>query len=645
MSKYKELFSPITVGGVRIKNRIMMSAMDTNYGNADGSMSERLHAYLVERARGGVGLITIEAASVSYPEGRIGAYSVQMADRNQTARWIDTVRAIHAFGAKVLIQLHHGGMQAVPAFSGGAENVCASDYDFYGVFHGREMTLQEIEKVKNDFIQAAVNARMTGADGIEIHAAHQYLINTFLSPLVNRRTDAYGGTLENRGRLLREIVEGIREACPRPFIVGVRLAVQDYAPNGQTIEEGAYFAKMCEDAGADMINATTGFSYLPGYVIETQFQPEGHRLYLGKAMKEAVSIPVAVVGKLRTASVCNDAIRDKMTDIVALGRQLICDPAWPNKNLFGKEDSIRPCLSCNAGCVNGYSTSSVQCVLNPYVSREQYTREETVEKSNTPKKITVIGGGVAGMQFAVIAKKRGHDVTIIEREDALGGQMNLAAVPPHKMDVAKARDWFISEVKRQNIPVRLGHQYSAEELAAMGSDLYVVATGAKQRVPSIPGIENAEGTWKVLDGAVEVKPGMHVTMIGGGAVSCETAEMLIEKGCTVTVLEVLPELMRGCDESHKILINMELQQSGRFTSYCSAQVEYIAKNEVTFTVNGESQSLKSDLILYSTGNCPQTEVYEKLIDLDCETYLIGDAGAPGDLRTSTRSAYELAYSL
>lgn len=309
MSKLSILNTPIRVGGIPIKNRIVMPPMDTNYDNRDGTLSRKQYAYYTERARGGVGLIVTEAVAVSYPRGLISERQLNFKSPNSTPEFHDLTDSVHGFGGKIIPQLHHGGFMAVPAYNANEQSVSASDF-----MGARAMTTEEVKAVIADFINAALIARDGGFDGVEIHASHMYLINQFLSPVCNQRTDEYGGTLENRFRMLKEIITGIRTACPRPFLLSVRLAAEDAFPGGITLEDGVQYAKWCEELGADMINATYGFYTTVSALTESQWQDEGLRVYLSEALKKELSIPVAIVGKLRTP--------EKMAEIVESGKQI-----------------------------------------------------------------------------------------------------------------------------------------------------------------------------------------------------------------------------------------------------------------------------------------------------------------------------------
>lgn len=646
MADTKALMSPVRIRGIEIRNRVLMPAMDTNYGDSNGFLTPRMQAHYVERAKGGVGLIVTEALSACAPEGRISGAQVLINDDRSVSRFLYLTDSVHAFGARILAQLHHGGFKAAPAFNGDAEAVTASAEAGKG---GRTLTIPEIKKIQEGFVHSAQNAAKAGFDGIELHAAHGYLINQFYSPSTNFRTDEYGGSLENRFRFLKEIIEAIRKALPGKFILGVRLGVWETVENGLTEEEAIQMAKWCQEAGADMINLSAGHVVAPNHGTLSQWDTHQHRIELARRFKEALDIPVSIVGKFRDPQECSRMIENGDTDFVTIGRQMLSDPHWCNKVLTGRLDEIRPCLNCNEGCISRLIgvEGDVRCVMNPYVGYDDKYNEHNPVPTATPQKIAVIGGGPAGMQFAITASARGHNVTVYEKAGKLGGQMHLAAMTPFKEDMEKAVKWFIGETECSNAQIVLNREVTAQELIEGEYDRVVIACGSVPNCPPIPGIERGKDFKSLLEAGTAALPeNESVTIIGGGTVGCEIAHLLVERGCKVTVLEMLPDFCNGMEPTHKWLLLSHLRETATLAS--GVQTKEITENSVVYIdADGNEQKAPAQMVIYSTGQRPAgTEMVQELAEAGILANRLGEALAtPGNIRTATRSALELAYSM
>lgn len=646
--KYPNLFSPIKVGNVTLKNRIVMPPMDTNSNNMDGSLSRKCFQYLAERARGGVGLIIMEAVSVDWPEGKISERQLSMNSRNITTELHDLAEVVHSYGGKIIPQLHHGGFLAHPEFCNGAESISASDMS--SPFPpARAMTVEEIKNMIQKFVNAAKNAQLSGMDGVEIHASHMYLINQFLSPLSNYRTDEYGGSLENRMRILVEIIKGIRAECGYNFLLSVRLGVKDAIPGGVELEEGKEMARICEESGADLINCTTGLYMTLEMMTEGQYQEEGARLFYARAVKPALkNAKVAIVGKFRTPSICEKAIADKDTDLICMGRQLICDPFWPIKAEEGREDEIRSCLNCDEGCLHQFYNmhSNIRCVLNPYVGFEDFYRESDRHEAAKKKNILVVGGGIAGMQAAITSARKGHHVTIMEKADSLGGQMIIAGVPPHKEILHKALKWFVDETGRLGVNVKLSTEADLKAIQAFNPDAVLVAIGSIPSVPPIPSIDKAVDSWKILSDTSLIPSGKKIVVIGGGIVGCETAHLLTEKKNQVTIIEMLPELCRGQEPLHRGLLDEALRNANVQIEINACTLKVDDNNVQYRNAASEVCNAPCDMIVVATGQKTiAADLVRSIKAVGINAYSIGDATATGNLRTATRSAFDVANIL
>ncbi|HVI41754.1 MAG TPA: FAD-dependent oxidoreductase, partial [Anaerovoracaceae bacterium] len=525
----------------------------------DGSISEQAIAYYTERAKGGAGIIIPGVLSVDYPVGKTTGCQHRMDDDKYVLGWYRMANAIHHYGALLIPQIHHAGAQTNHITAEGHTPVCVSDtdcehsfvkyYRSYGPQH--ELTLEEVKDLVQKFITTAVYCQNAQCDGVEIHASHGYLINQFLSGDMNKRTDEYGGNLENRMRFAIEIIRGIREKCGKDFIIGARVPGREWTSTGLSDEECQIIAKTFEEAGCDFLDVSGGGTILSSKIMETQGYPQGDRVELAENIKKVVNIPVFAVGNLREPEFCDKIIEEGRTDFVALGRPLICDPYWPEKAKEGLDDEIRKCISCFDGCfAQIWSFKPIGCALNPDAGFEREF-SDSATKTNSSKNVVVIGGGPAGMQAAITAKKHGHNVTLLEKSSDLGGQLNIASVPPKKYPIKWAKEWFASELNRQGVDVKLNHLVSEDSITSLNPDVIIAATGSVPATPPIEGIENSIESWFLLDGSVALPENAKVAIVGGGVVACEVALLLAKEGHNnVTVIEMLDHIAHGLEMTH-----------------------------------------------------------------------------------------------
>ncbi|MCI8327781.1 MAG: FAD-dependent oxidoreductase [Lachnospiraceae bacterium] len=638
--KYANLFSKFRLGGVMLKNRIVMPAMDTSLCDGDGNPTQALCDYYERRARGGVGMIITEFTSIDAPAGLGGQIQLRINNPQAIPMFQQITDTVHAYGTKILLQLHHAGNRSL--VKPGVEMVGPVDIPEKDV-HG--LTAEGIRELIDKFVAGAKNAQAAKFDGVEIHAGHGYLLGQFLSPKTNTRTDEYGGSTENRSRFLIEIIRAIREACGPKFIISVRLAVKDWDPNGGLLlDEGVKIAEMIDNEPVDLINITTGIKYKWNGASETSEKPDGNRLDLARAVKPHVKTPVAIVGKIRTGEMCEQTVKDGIADLVCVGRQNICDPDFANKLLLGRENEIRTCLNCLEGCYASIGAKrGIRCALNPTAGFESKYDDQNLPQVRVAKTVVVVGGGITGMQAAITAASRGHKVTLMEKSSRLGGQMHLAAVPPSKEMVAKAIGYFKQEVENKGVKVLLNTEATVKAIQDMQADKVILATGSKPFVPPIPGIERAEECWDVLASAAKPK-GKKITIIGGGNVGCETALTLLQTDNQITILEMLPTLSNGQEASHRMRDLEELEKGG-VNAQTGAAVKKIEKNGVHYQdKEGNMQFVEDDILITATGQRPAGgTLEEELIEAGIEVQPAGDAIAMGNLRVNALSGFMAGY--
>ncbi|HPK52946.1 MAG TPA: NAD(P)/FAD-dependent oxidoreductase [Smithellaceae bacterium] len=643
MKIFPNLFSPFRLGTHELKNRIVMSPMATNSCNIDGSVSPANLAYYAKRARGGVGMIIVEFISVDYPVGRGSLTQFQLADSRVIAGFHALVDSIKPYGTKVIAQLHHAGARSIQVPD---IKIMGPVDDKSGKIPVHGMTKEDIAYLTNKFVQAALNARQAGFDGVELHSAHGYLLSQFLSLQSNTRTDEYGGDVAGRSRFLVEIIQGIRKACGPQFLISVRLGVRDWDPKGLALADGLEAAKIIDREGIDLINVSTGARYSHFGAVETQEKPDGFRLDLARAVKPLVKTPVAIVGKLRTGAMCDDVVKGGVADLVVIGRPLICDPEWPNKMQSGREAEIRQCLNCLDGCYTSLTINSgIRCAINPYAGFESIYDEGNLPRVIKPKKVVVVGGGIAGMQAALTAAERGHAVTLLEKKPALGGQLQIASIPPHKEVLNTIAKYFAIRMQQEGVTVKLGVDADVATIAALHPDTVILATGSLPVVPPIPGIERAIQSWDILSGARTAPEGRNIVIIGGGTVGCETALYLLGYRNRITILEMLKEVSGDQEGTHRTR-DLEILKNGGVDIRTLATVQKITGAGVDYLdKDGKMCQVKADLVIVSTGQRPVgSALAEALADRGILVKMAGDAGDIGKIRTNTLSGFLTGYS-
>ncbi|MDI7276777.1 MAG: FAD-dependent oxidoreductase, partial [Anaerolineae bacterium] len=588
MANLSHLFQPIKVRGMELKNRVVMAPMVTNYATDEGAVTQRLIDYLVARAWGGVGLIETEATYVR-PDGKgfrnqLGIYGDELIPGLQ-----DLTRLVHEGGARVAVQLFHAGRQTSSAVTGTQPLAPSPLPDPSTGEVPRELSVDEIREIEDAFAQAARRAQQAGFDAVEVHGAHGYLVNEFLSPFSNRRTDEYGGHPIGWSRFAVEIVHKIRQVVGEGFPILFRISADEYVPGGLTLAETKAIARYLQEAGVDAISVSAGNYASPGLIIiPTMDLERGIFVPLASGIREAVSIPVIAVGRLHDPTVADQVIAGGHADMVALGRALLTDPGWVEKAQRGEIDEIRPCISCNQACANYLlEGKSVSCLVNPGVGRE---REFTITPVAKPKRVVVVGGGPGGLEATRVLAERGHQVTLFEEDPRLGGEYAVAALTPRKEELANSLRWSIREVRRSGAEVRLGQRATAEEVLKLKPDAVVVATGARPKVPAIPGLarEKAMVARDVLLG--RTLPGRRVLVAGGGAVGILTAEHLGLMDKEVTVLELTDTVGSDmtADRRYWVLEDLADHDVGIITE---AQIKSVSDAGVRITHNGHEETI------------------------------------------------------
>ena len=624
MHRFPALFTPGFIGGLFLKNRIVMSPMFVGYAHSDGQVSSELLAHYEARARGGVGLIIVEAACVDVPFARDSFRQINIDNPRYVAGLERLARGIKAYGSRAFIQLLHTGRQASSLITGHqpvapSPIACSSTKEI-----PRELTLQEIGDIEEKFLNSARYANMAGFDGVELHAAHGYLLNQFLSLHTNRRMDEYGGSLENRMRLLLNIVRKIKNALPG-LVLSVRLNLDDFVPGGLELQESIEVARHLENSGVDVINCSTG-TYESGLMsVEPASFKEGWRVYLAEELKKAVKIPVITGGMISDPAFANQVIEEGKGDYVFFGRTLLADSEWANKVREGSLEDIRPCIRCNNCIEHVFKGLMVDCTVNPRMGREG-SLNHFRKKAGKKTRAVVVGSGPAGMQAALALECQGLSVSLYEKDEKLGGLLNLACIPPHKEKVAQLRDYLIGQLRKSKVEINTGHTYEISDLKENRPDYLIIATGSNPSTVEISGSkqENCLSIKDVLEKKI-VAVNKEIVIVGGGINACEVADFCLEGNNNICIIEEKNILAIGMEKKNRRDLLNRLQK-GKVQIKTSSRVERIEKNEVIISgKRGNIESLTAELIIMATGFTPSNQLFYEAQNLHSNVFLIGDA--------------------
>lgn len=626
----KHLFSPFCINGKELKNRCVVPPMVTNYCNVDGTCTETFAAYHEAKAKGGFGMIITEDFAVD-PRGKGFVRLPGLWNDEQIPGFSAFTKRIHQHGTVLIAQIYHCGRQTSRAVIGQEPWAPSAIPCPFSPDMPHEMTIEEIREVVRKYGDCARRAEAAGFDGIEIHGGHGYLIAQFMSPYSNKRTDIYGGSLQNRMRFSLEIIKDIRSKVSDSFIVGYRISADEFVAGGRTIEDTKTIVPYLEEIGINYIHVTAGVYRSFDAVIPSMHCRHGWIADFAKEVKQAVSIPVITVGRVNDPRIAESILASGKADLVSMGRQSLCDPETPNKAREGRFDDIRTCIACHHGCVgNLLANRPIRCIFNPVLGRE--SEFPPVKKSDVPKKVMIIGSGPAGLQAAISAAERGHNVTIFEKKRWAGGQFRLGAVPPAKGEIINFIVWQLKRANDLGVDIRYGEEATLSAVKAFTPDAIIAAPGAEPVIPRIPGSDKAHVTTAhaVLEGTANT--GGRVVVIGGGCVGAETADHLASNLRSVTLVEMLEAI--ATDElvvpRWGLLANLKKNNVDLRTG---TTVKEIRDDGVLVIKNGVEESIPADTVVLAVGARPVTALTEKLGQAGYAVTVIGDgvkAGLAGE---------------
>lgn len=642
--RFEHLFKSIAIGKMNVPNRTVMPAMGSAYGTPDNKAGEQLVAYLERRAQGGVGLIIAEICAID-PHGK--------ALPNELGGWSDDFipslaripEAVHRHGAKAAIQLHHAGRETLPKINGGAVPEAPSAIP--SVIYRqpcKAMSLERIAEIIQAYAAAACRAQAAGFDAVEIHGAHGYLISQFLSPFTNHREDEYGGDDTGRSRFLLDVIAAVRRQTGPDFPIIVRISADEIIADGYHLEFMQTLAPKMVAAGANAIHASVGAYSTPGFLNVASMDTEtGFNLFRARAIKETVNVPVIGVGRIANPAIAEEALARGDADLIAFGRPLLADPDLVKKAKAGRPADIRPCIACNQGCIERLllEMGTMTCSFNPECGQEFRGVPQPAEKR---KSVWIIGAGPAGLQAALIAAGRGHQVEVFEQNATPGGQLLPASAPPHKEVLKDWLAWIQAQLAASGVRINLGKKISREDLEAKRPDAVILATGADPCTPGIPGLNSpqvVDARALLLGKSVATGPAV---ILGGGHVGMETADFLINQGIAVTILEQFAKQPVTTQTVRGYWLYKRLRRS-RNRLITGARVTKVTPEAVHYIHEEQEVSLPAKLVVTALGARPNDALKTALDELDIFYISVGDVNKPRRFLEAIHEGHQAGLAL
>ncbi len=672
--KFVKLFEPLQIKDIEIKNKIVMAAMHLSY-SPDGFLNDKLLNFYEERAKGGVGLIILGGCQVEY---RGAGYGFVAIDDDKFIPGFKTfAEMVHSYGAKCIAQFYHAGAYA---FSFDKNNPAVSASAVRSNFTKivpKELTVDGIKEVLEHHAEAAERVRDSGFDGIELPGSAGYLMNQFLSPITNKRTDKYGGSLENRLRYPLELIKLIKDRVGKDIVVGSRVSGDDLVPGSITYKEVAVIARKYAEAGLDYINVTGGWheSRIPQIPMMV---PQGNYAYLAENIKNVVDIPVFASNRINDPYVAEQILRDEKADAICMARPFLSDPYLPNKIKENRLWDIRRCIACNQGCFDYlFAAKSIECMRNYETSREGTI--DLNKKTENPMKVLIIGSGPGGLEAARVATILGHDATVLEKKDYMGGQANLSYIPPGRHQIRDIIDYYSAQIEHLNIDLKLETEATSDLINNYNPDAVIFATGVNWIIPDIPGVKEGLGkniflAEQVLNGDIPI--GKNVVVVGGSGTGMETAIWAAEQGAldskvarfirlydlmprdevdlkwlkgnrNVTIIEVLPRIGTNVGRSTRGFLMGYLNKLG-INVITSANIEKFDGNTIQYEVGSDTKVLENvDTFILATGVTPNKALHDEIKSSNpkFKIYKIGDCKKPRTMLEAIHEGFKTAYKL
>ncbi|MGD2124566.1 MAG: FAD-dependent oxidoreductase [Desulfobacteraceae bacterium] len=614
------LFTPFRIRDIHLKNRIVMPALASFLIEDDGSVTEKTVEHYRRRAAGGPAMVIVEAHAVS-PEGIVSPHQARIYEDRFIEGLSKIAKVMQSEGAVPAIQIHHGGRQTsarvikqkpfapsnlpCPTIRGDVE----------------PLTVEGIQRIVRDFGEAARRAVEAGFELIEIHGAHGYLVNQFLSKFSNIREDQYGGDAAGRALFSVEIANEIRTKVGKDFPISFKISAQEFVPEGLTVEESIEILKQIIPAGVDIVQVSAGNDATPEWICQPMFMDKACLADSAAKIRQALKIPVMAVGRINDPLVAEAIVAGEKADLVCVGRGLLADPEMPKKAKEGRLDDIRICIACNTCMESIFRRGRVECLVNPTLGRE---KEMELRPAETPKKVMVIGGGPGGLHVAWVAARRGHDVHLYEKQSQLGGQLNLGTVTKYKKELLNLIDFQKRQVEKSGIKTHLNAEVTLDTVEKEKPDVIILSTGSTPIKPDVPGIDKPIVRTLPEIFKEDLSGEMKTVVIGGGATGCEVAHHLVENGCPVTVVEQLDKPAGRLESiTRKVLLKQLKENNVQFLM--EHKISRVEDNGVFVAASdGSERFVEAESVVIAVGNKPDNSLYEQISSTGIPIYQIGD---------------------
>ena len=629
----KHLFSTFSIKECKLKNRIVMPGLASFLIEDDGSIPQKAIEHYRLRAAGGPAMVIMEACAVS-PEGIVSPHQARIFDDRFVEGLSKIARSMKSEGAVPAIQIHHGGRQTSARIIH-SQPVAPSPLPCPSIRGDvTPLTIDGIQDLVKKFGDAADRARQAGFELIEIHGAHGYLINQFLSRFSNIRQDAYGGDIAGRTRFAQEIVREVRKRVGKTFPISFKISAMEFVEDGLNVEESLEILKILVKEGVDVVQVSAGNDATPEWICQPMFMEKACLTDFAWAIKKELSVPIMAVGRINDPLLAEEIIKTGKADLVCIGRGLLADPEMPNKAREGRLDDIRTCIACNTCMESIFRKGRVECLVNPTLGRE---KEMAFHNAETLKKVMVVGAGPGGLNVAWVAARRGHDVNLFERQSQVGGQLILGSTTYYKKGLRKLIRFQTKQMERFGVKCHLNQEVTPETLKTHAPDVVVLATGSTPVYPSVKGIDKplVISIHDALNG--NKRAGGKIVVVGGGSTGCEIALHLSENGCRVTIVEMLPRLGTQLESMTKKILLQKLKENHvSFKTEC--KLIRVEENGVVIAdKDGEQMTLPADQVVFSIGNKPEDSLFNQIESMGYEIHRIGDCLEP---RSAKAAIYE-----